>query len=209
MPEEKPSTAAPLTLGRAIARGTVGFTIVSLAGFAVWAFAGSWFYRNVGEAGLYAVSAVVFVALAGLLLHPLVVGPRPVARFYKIFIPAFLAYSVAWSVCWFAWRFGLGEWLGSLAGSAAFAAVLAVGFKNWRPFLLTTLVLFALHSAGYFAGDWFYKFAGAHAREALGVSKATVGLITKLGWGFFYGLGFGAGIGFAFFALQRRTAPAT
>src|SRR6188472_4305179 len=95
-------------LMESVLRGTIGFAIVSLCGFSVWAFAGNWFHRNVGEAGLYAVSALVFVALAGLLLHPLVLGENRVARFYKAFVPAFFAYAFVWSACWFLLKFGRG-----------------------------------------------------------------------------------------------------
>ena len=87
-----------------------------MAGFSVWAFAGRWLAAHVGMAGLYVACAIVFIALSGLTLHPLVRGPGSLVRFYKIFIPAFAAYAVAWSAAWFAFRFGLGEWLGSLAG---------------------------------------------------------------------------------------------
>ena len=114
-------TPTSLTGGRAIVRGTMGFTMVSVAGFAVWALAGKWFYAHVGEAGLYAVSFVVFLGLSGLLLHPLVNGPRPLLRFYKIFVPAFLAYALVWCGFWFALHYGAGEWLGSFFGCAAFA----------------------------------------------------------------------------------------
>src|SRR5512138_2739961 len=120
------------TLAGSVSRGAIGFTIVSLAGFSVWAFGGKWFYAKVGEAGLYGACTVVFVGLSGLLLHPLVAPPRRIARFYKIFIPAFFAYAAVWSACWFKWHFGFGEWLASLLGCAAFAIVLAIAFRNFR-----------------------------------------------------------------------------
>jgi hypothetical protein len=47
-----------------------------------------------GEAGLYAASTVVFVGLAGLLMHLLVRGHSRLLRFYGIFISAFIAYAV-------------------------------------------------------------------------------------------------------------------
>ena len=57
------------SLGDSVRRGVVGFTLVSLAGFAPWAFFGRWFYRNIGEAGLYLICAFVFIGLAGPLMH--------------------------------------------------------------------------------------------------------------------------------------------
>ena len=55
--------------------GMIGFTVVSLGGFAPWVFGGRWFYRTVGELGLYAVCAIAFIGLSGPLLHRLIIGP--------------------------------------------------------------------------------------------------------------------------------------
>ena len=77
------------TLGESVLRGMIGFTLVSLGGFAPWVLAGRWFYRNLGEVGLYATCAIVFIGLSGLLLHRLIVGPGSLVRFYKIFSLAF------------------------------------------------------------------------------------------------------------------------
>ena len=66
------STHVP-SLGSSVLRGVFGFTIVSIAGFAPWATFGRWFYRAIGEAGLYAVSAIAFIGLSGLLLHRLII----------------------------------------------------------------------------------------------------------------------------------------
>ena len=181
--------------------GTVGFTAVSIAGFAVWAFGGRWFRS---EVSLYAASAAVFIAASGLFLHRLIDGAARIVRFYKAFIPAFLAYALVWCLCWFEGRDGAGEWLGSLFGCAAFVVVLAAVFRNWRNVVLAVLLVFALHSAGYFAGGWAYKRAGATARRELGWSRQTAGVVARLSWGLFYGLGFGAGIGFAFHTAQTR-----
>lgn len=192
----------------AVARGSLGFAAVSVAGFAVWAFGGRWFYRHGGEAGLYAACALVFVGAAGLFLHPLVRGPNPVRRFYKVFVPAFLAYALAWSAAWFGFRFGLGEWLGSLAGSAAFAVVAGGLLGNGRRWPKVSAVLFVAHSAGYFLGGQLYAWSRAPvAAEVLGgLSEETLATLGRLGWGLLYGLGFGAGLGYAFFDLQE---PAT
>jgi hypothetical protein len=42
---------------------------------------------------------------------------------------------------------------------------------------------------------------GAELFEYL--SKAQLGAVAKLSWGLFYGLGFGAGMGYAFHAFQN------
>ena len=105
----------PLSSGpvRSVVEGAWRFAIVSVAGFGVWAFAGRWFRAHGGEPGLYGASTVVFVGLAGLLMHPLVRGPSRLLRFYGVFIPAFIAYAVVWCSFWFLLRFGVGEWLGA------------------------------------------------------------------------------------------------
>ena len=42
-----------------VRQGVWRFAIVSVAGFAVWAFAGSWLNAHGGEVGLYAVNTVI------------------------------------------------------------------------------------------------------------------------------------------------------
>jgi hypothetical protein len=189
---------------RAILQGAIGFLIVSVAGFSVWAFGGKWFYKQTGEAGMYAACAVVFLGLSGLLLHPLVEGQRRLVRFYLIFVPSFLAYAILWCAAWFALRFGLGEWLGALAGCVGFVALVARGFKNYRGFIKVCIVVFLFHSIGYFLGGRFMHWLGGADGAALtGCTKSQLSELAKLSWGAFYGLGFGAGIGFAFHSFQR------
>jgi hypothetical protein len=178
-----------------ILRGGIGFGIVSLAGFSVWAFGGKWLTRHFGEAGLYCGCAVVFLGSSGLLLHPLLPGPRSLPRFYKVFLPAFFAYSILWCAAWFRLRFGPGEWMGSLLGTFAFATVTAWRLRNYRGLVTTGLVLFVLHSAGYFLGGYSMQWIGGSAGSALltGLSKSQIAATAKLSWGLLYGLGFGAG----------------
>ena len=182
-----------MTMARSIAAGTTGFTLASLAGYAIWAFAGRPLYRSIGEIGMYAVCAVVFIFLGSFLLRPLTRQPLP--KFTAIFTTAFLTYAIAWCAAWFGAKGRPGEWLGSLAGSIAFCIVLAAWFNAWRALLLSAVVLFIAHSIGYFAGSWsYYTFRNDH------------GAIAKLSWGFFHGLGMGAGLGFAFYQMQRAKA---
>jgi hypothetical protein len=199
----------PPCVVHAMIRGTIGFGIVSLAAFSVWAFGGKWFQNHLGEGGLYAACALVFLALSGLLLNPLMRGSESFVRFYAIFIPAFLAYATVWCAAWFLLRFGPGEWLGSLLGTAAF-----VGVVNWRfhkagGFIQTSLIAFALNSVGYFLGGQLMHWLLGHHGSALlsGLSKSGVLVVAKLAWGLPYGLGFGAGIGYAFHIAQSKQAP--
>lgn len=177
-------------LSRAVLRGALGFGAVSTAAYAVWAFGGKWFGRHGGDAAMYPVIAVVFVTLSGLLLHPLAGG---IGRFYKAFVPAFVAYAVVWCAAWFLIKKRPGEWVGSLAGSVVFVLVAGALLGNLRPWLKAAAVLFVGHSAGYFlGGELFYSL------------HSTIGM---LGWGLLYGLGFGAGIGYAFACLRTPVSP--
>ena len=193
-----------LTVVRFVLLGSVGFAAVSLGGFAIWAFAGRWLGDRVGEAGMYAVSALVFVVLSGLFMRPLMVGPRPLPRFYRAFIPAFLAYAAVWSVAWFSMGFGVGEWIGSLLGVIVLAALLGRALGSYRAFLAVCLFLFVAHSLGYFLGGELYYWS--NKREAAemfsGFSRRQIALCGRMAWGLLYGLGFGAGLGYAFFKFQ-------
>src|SRR5690349_10152646 len=108
-----------------VLRGMIGFTVVSLGGFAPWVFGSRWFHQHLGEAGLYAVCAVVFIGLSELLLHQLIIGPGSLIRFYKIFILAFLFYAIAWTIGGMALRGHLGSIVGLLAGTDAMGTTLA------------------------------------------------------------------------------------
>jgi hypothetical protein len=196
-----------LSTGNSMVRGALAFAAVSVGAFAVWAFGGIWLHRAVGEGGLYAACAAVFVLLSGFFLAPLVRGPRPMLRVYKAFMPAFLLYAVVWSACWFKLGFGNGEWLASLLGCAIFGWVLGKMLGAKKAYLITIVILFVCHSAGYFAGGWFYGMLPAKA-SSLGLDKKTTGLLAKLIWGLCFGLGFGAGIGFAFSKFQTPSGPA-
>lgn len=190
----------------AVIRGSFGFGLVSLAAFSVWAFGGKWFQNHLGEAGLYGACAVVFVALSGVALHPLVGGPSSALRFYSIFIPAFLGYTVVWCIAWFVLRFGPGEWLGSLLGSTAFVGIASWRLRNTRGLVQTSLIVFGLNCAGYFLGGRLMHWLLGPTGSAMlgGLSKPGLLILAKLAWGLVYGLGFGAGIGYAFYAVQQR-----
>jgi hypothetical protein len=192
-------------LFQSLLRGSVGFAGVSVGGFAVWAFCGGWLHARFGEIGLYLACAAVFIALSGLALHPLVHGPGSLVRFYKIFIPAFGLYVVAWLAAWFVLRFGPGEWLGSLAGSVVLAVMVGRGLGTSRSLVKVSVVLFVLHSAGYFIGGQSMSRLTGFAEGGQG--GGLISVLPKLCWGLFYGLGFGAGLGYAFFTFQEESTP--
>jgi hypothetical protein len=188
----------PRSLVKDTLHGSLGFALVSVAAFSIWAFAAGFFRHLGGELGMYAAIALVFLGLSGVVLGPLAGGA---GRFYKAFLPAFLAYSVLWCVAWFGLKGRTGEWWGAALGCLAFTFIgmkLLGSAKGW---LVAAVALFLLHSAGYFAGDWaMYQYCKP---KALTFAKNSVDwqqwmTLGKLAWGLFYGLGFGAGIGWVF-----------
>ncbi len=177
-----------------VVRGALGFCVPSLAVFGSWALAGKWMYRNLTEVGAYAVWALLFIGLSGIVLHRLLVKDRPLPWFQGVFTAAFLLYAVGWCAAWFALRNKAGEWVGSLTGTAAMAWVFARAFRPKQKLAPILTGLFAAHSAGYFIGGILFAAMG--------------GGMGKILWGVCYGLGFGAGIGWALHLCQRPAQPA-
>ena len=198
-----------LSLSQSIWLGVIGFTVVSVAGFVPWAVAGRWFYRNIGEAGLYAVCAVVFMGLNGLLLHKLVIGSGSLSRFYKLFTIAFAAYAVAWIVGWMALKghpgstVGLRSIVSLLAGTVAMGIIMAEAFEARNQLLVIIAALFILNTAGYFIGGWVKEWVEA-SDGLLGLTRRARITLANLLWGVFYGIGFGAGLGIAFYLCQNK-----
>ena len=181
------------SLGASIMRGTLGFTLISVAGFVPWAVFGRWFHAHGGEAFMYAACALVFIFLTSPLLHRLIIGPGSVSRFYKLFGLSFTAYSVAWIVGWMTLRGHPGSIVGLLSGTVIMGCMLAAAFDAWHAVVKVILALFILNSAGYFIG-------GVSEASLMKVHKITA----MLSWGVFYGLGLGAGLGLAFHFCQQR-----
>ena len=180
------------TLGASVLRGIIGFTLVSVAGFAPWPILDRWF-PWMGEMGLYVVCTAVFIGLSGPLLHRLIIGPGSLPRFYKVFTLAFVAYVIAWAAFWIWLRSEVGEIAGLLGGTAAMGAILAFAFDARRAVVKIIAALFVLNAAGYRAGGWIEgKLVIDHRLTAI------------LLWGICYGIGFGAGLGMAFHFCQAR-----
>ena len=120
-----------------------------------------------------------------------------------MFLPAFAGYAVLWSLAWFVIKHRPGEWAGAVAGTLFFAWVIWLFLRKPPGFLLGAVLLFGLHTAGYFiGGSWMYGLL-EHGIE--GWERPQVAVVAKLGWGLFHGLGFGAGIGVIFGWWQRTT----
>ena len=198
-------------LGTSVGRGIVGFTTLSVTGFAPWAITGRWLYRNIGEGGLYLVCALVFLVLSGPLLHRLILGPGSLVRFYKLFGLIFAAYSILWIAGWMTLRGHLGSLTGLLAGTTAMGWMLACAFDARHKTLKVIAALFVLNSIGYFAGGWVEGAVIEIKQLSLSgtvLAKPAQAMLAKLLWGACYGLGFGAGLGFAFHFCQEKTREA-
>ena len=180
----------PRSLLKDALHGSIGFAFVSIAAFSVWAFGAGWFRNFGGELSMYSAIAAVFLSMSGLVLGPLAGG---VGRFYKAFLPAFFVYAAVWTAAWFALPDKRGEWIGAAAGCLVFAWIAMKMLGSTRGWLIAALALFVLHTAGYFAGDWSMKVAGKGSTDFQHYM-----ILAKLSWGLFYGLGFGAGIGWVF-----------
>ena len=195
------------TLSKSVLHGALGFALVSTAGFAPWALAGHWLHQSVGEIGLYALCAFAFVALSGPLLHRLIIGPGTLVRFYLLFGAGFTAYALLWTVAWMSLRGHLGGLLGLFIGALAMAAIFVQTFEASGQFVKVALELFAGNAVGYFAGGWVEAgLAQVKTLHLFGLTLNRPGtlVLAMLLWGICYGLGFGAGLGFAFYHCQTK-----
>lgn len=183
---------------KAALSGAWRFALVSVLAFGFWAYG-----PKVGEGALYIGCLVSFIVFGEIFMPALVVGPNRRRRFNASFIPAFVVYAIVWSACWFALKFGAGEWLGSVLGCAAFAWILGKRLGAKTGFLAAALALILFHSAGYFLGGKAFYMARNPPSVFAGWKKQDVWTVAKLAWGFFYGIGFGAGIGYAFGVFQQ------
>ena len=187
------STAHIPTLKESLLRGMLGFTFVSVAGFAPWAVGGSWFKAHGGILAMFLACAVIFIVLSGLLLHRLIIGPGSLGRFYAVFGLGFILYSAAWIPSYIYIRGHLGGVIGLGSGLALMSLVFTFAFDSLNNFVKVFLSLFLLNALGYFGG-------GIVVLGIIGYENT----LTMLLWGICYGLGFGAGLGLAFYFCQEH-----
>ena len=190
------------SLRDSLGRGMIGFTLVSIAGFAPWAIFGRWFHRHLGEAGLYAVCALTFIGLSGVVMHKLIIGPGSLPRFYKLFSIAFACYSTAWIVGWMSLGGHTGSLVGLLAGTAVMGWILTAAFGAYKSVGKVIAALFLLNTLGYFVGGWIE--VALISMKGLPLSRSSQAVLAMLSWGVSYGIGFGAGLGLAFHLCQAR-----
>lgn len=182
-PDRRPVAALP-SRAHAMGYGALGFGLVSVAAYSIWA------YKLVpGTAALYTTIAAVYVGLGGVVLGRLV--PGALGRFVALFDLGFVAYAVVWCLFWFGLRGKFqADLFGAVAGLAVFTWMVRAAFGSPANFWRLFGVLLLCHSVGYYAGDW------AHAQWP--------GSTGRLLWGAGHGLGFGAGLGFVLREVQVR-----
>jgi len=173
---------------RCVLWSAAGFALVSLAAYSVWA------HRLVaGTALLYSSIAAVYLLAGGWILARLV-PPAGRARYLGLFTLGFAGYAALWCLCWFGLR---GRYRADFHGS-----VLGLGWLtwlHWRAFgargswVPAALILLALHTLGYTAGDDLHDLGG--------------GVRGRLLWGLGHGLGFGAGLGWLLHQAQQASRP--
>ena len=158
---------------------TIAFTLVAVASFSIWAFGGKLLPST---AALYTGCAVVFFVLGGVSLLPFSGrdGMRVQWSLLWLFPVAFAVYAICWSAGWFTFKNRFGEIAGSIVGIFAMTAVLRTKLYSSMRLLEAAAVVFLFYTAGYYAGEMWFKTAG--------------GLQGKLGWGACYGAGLGAGL---------------
>jgi hypothetical protein len=180
-------------ISRCQIEASLRFGLASLMVYATVAFGERWMYRSLGFPGAYGVWTLLFVALGGLVLKPLVVLPKAKRTFWLWFALAFIAYASSWMASYFTLRGSAGEWLGSILGSAALGLVVAMTFRSRSRYLKIAVELFLAHSAGYFLGEWLHSSL-----------HGTMGMLL---WGVCYGLGFGFGLARALYWAQTADTP--
>jgi hypothetical protein len=177
----RPPTAA----WSSIVCGALGFGIVSVLAYSIWAYK-----LLANEAATYSATAAIYLGLTGVVLSRLVAGPGATPRFAALFATAFLVYAVAWCAFWFGLRGRhQADLWGAIVGLAAMTWLMQRAFGQSEGFLPIFLVLLAFHSAGYYGGEALY----AKMRGSTG----------RLLWGAAHGLGFGAGVGYLLHRCQE------
>ncbi len=200
-----PAGAAPPSLAASLIRGSAGFTVVAIAGFAPWALAGGWLAHAVGELGMYLSCAAVFVALSGPVLCRLVIGPGALARFSILFLIAYLAYAATWIAAWMTLHGNAGSLTGLAGGCLLMGWILCRAFAARGVLAQVAAVLLVGNLLGYYGGGYAEALvAGLSVPEVAHIAheKAQPTALAMLSWGACYGCGVGAGLGAALFLCQ-------
>jgi len=158
---------------------SLGFTLVAIASFSVWAFGAKWLPST---SLLYASCAFIFLVFGGLALLPYSgdAETKPRWKILWLFPLSFLVYSILWCAGWFAFKSNFGQIMGSACGILGMTFVLKSGLTFCRTTIETSLIVFGIYTVGYYLGEQAYFAIG--------------GIWGKLLWGVGFGLGMGAGL---------------
>src|SRR6185369_6007333 len=160
-------------------RGMLGFTALSVAGFAPWPIFDRWVH-SMGEMGLYIACTLIFVGLSGVFLHRLILGTGSRWRFQAVFTIAFLGYAGTWVGLWMWLRGDDGERMALAGGVTVMAGILVMAFDAWTVSLLVLGALLLCNGLGYYAGRW------CEGQLIIDHRYLAIAL-----WALCYGLGFG------------------
>jgi len=202
-----PSASAPPSLSASLLRGSVGFTLVAIAGFAPWALAGRWLHQAIGELGMYLVCAGVFVALSGPLLYRLVIGPRALARFAILFMAAYLSYAALWITAWMTLHGNPGSLTGLACGCLVMGWILCRAFAARGVLAPVVAALLVGNLLGYYGGGYAEAWVAGLSVPGVAVitrEKVPPTALAMLSWGVCYGFGVGTGLGAALYLCQAE-----
>lgn len=181
-------------LKQSIVVAAIGFTVVSMFMFGVWALAGGWMYRNIGAKMFYSLLGIGFMAGGGAAFSPVLIGNN-LGRFYVLFVGSFFVYATIWMVCWFGFK-APGEWVATVVGPAIIALAFVRAFRARDQLKKCATAMILGHTVGYFMGEWLFYWEPLANRWGMMI------------WGMTYGAGFGAAIGATLYWCQTGTREA-
>lgn len=180
------------TLRQSVALGTIGFMIVGVMAFSLWAFGGRDLGRTLGPVGFYSVIALVLFGGGAIVLKPIVIG-RNLGRFAVAFALGFALLSSAWILGDQLRLPGrVGEFGGVMVGSVLLAGALVAAYGAWPQLARCSVLLTLSHVGAYLVADLMFSVE---------VLKNQYGMLL---WGLIYGAGLGFGISATLYYCQTK-----
>ncbi len=180
------------TLRQTVLVGTLGFMIVGVAAFSLWAFGGNSLGRALGTVGFYSLIALALLGGGALVLKPIIIG-RNLGRFATAFAVGFVLLSAAWiagDLLRLPHR--IGEFGGVVTGSVLLALALVMAYGAWPQLPRCIASLATAHFVGYLIADRLFALEALHNQFGM------------LLWGFVYGAGLGLGVSTTLYYCQQE-----